>query len=341
MRWNRLLLTLGLIFASVSSAHGQDPQRVNDLIWLGSHNSYRPELDEASLAQLRQLVGARAQGLEYGHPAIATQLDLGVRQLEFDPYADSQGGRFLDPKDPDKTKQALMAKPGAKVLHIPVVDARTHCPTLRACFEQVAKWSDAHQNHQLLVIFVNTKDDQLGDPRLPKVELFDDASLTAIDQDAVDAFGRDRILAPDDVRGLGDNLGMTIQTRGWPSASASRGKILLVLDSNPRIAEVYRQGHKGLKGRMMFGLYDETSPEAGVFNIQNPKTDLERIRTLVAKGFLVRTRSDADTAEARAHDLSRLEAAIKSGAQIISTDYYPGAPDPLGLKFVVQLPVGP
>jgi len=27
-----------------------------------------------------------------------------------------------------------------------------------------------------------------------------------------------------------------------------------------------------------------------------------------------------------------------SKAQIISTDYYPGAPDPLGLQFVVKVP---
>jgi hypothetical protein len=51
---------------------------------------------------------------------------------------------------------------------------------------------------------------------------------------------------------------------------------------------------------------------------------------------LVRVRSDADTAEARNHDLGRLQSAERSGAQIISTDYYPGAPDPLDLKFVVR-----
>jgi hypothetical protein len=33
-----------------------------------------------------------------------------------------------------------------------------------------------------------------------------------------------------------------------------------------------------------------------------------------------------------------LEAALRSKAQIVSTDDYPGAPDPLGLKFVVSVP---
>ena len=77
-------------------------------------------------------------------------------------------------------------------------------------------------------------------------------------------------------------------------------------------------------------------PEAAVFNIQDPKAEETRIKDLVAQGFMVRTRSDADTREAHAHDQSRLQAALRSGAQIISSDYYPGAPDPLGLRFVVR-----
>jgi hypothetical protein len=37
---------------------------------------------------------------------------------------------------------------------------------------------------------------------------------------------------------------------------------------------------------------------------------------------MVRTRSDADTREARTGDKTRFEAAVRSGAQLISTDYY-------------------
>ena len=42
----------------------------------------------------------------------------------------------------------------------------------------------------------------------------------------------------------------------------------------------------------------------------------------VARGFIVRTRADADTVEARTGDRTRLDAALASGAQYISTDYY-------------------
>ena len=39
------------------------------------------------------------------------------------------------------------------------------------------------------------------------------------------------------------------------------------------------------------------------------------------QGFLVRTRADADTQEARANNTHRREQAFTSGAQFISTDY--------------------
>jgi hypothetical protein len=64
------------------------------------------------------------------------------------------------------------------------------------------------------------------------------------------------------------------------------------------------------------------------------------VRKWVKSGVIVRTRTDANTVEARAHDFAKTRAAIESGAQAVSTDYYPGAPDPLGLHFTVTLPNG-
>jgi len=53
---------------------------------------------------------------------------------------------------------------------------------------------------------------------------------------------------------------------------------------------------------------------------------------------IVRTRTDANTVEARRRDHAKADAAMASGAQAVSTDYYPGAPDPLATGFVVTLP---
>lgn len=337
MRLSAALLSSIALLAPLA-AHAAEAPRLNAMHVLGSHNSYRPDLDPAALARQRQVMGERSAGVEYGHPPIATQLDLGLRQLEFDPYADSAGGLYAAPYAGDPGKRAIMDRPGAKVLHAPVIDARTHCLALSDCFAQVAAWSHAHPGHAPIVIFVNTKEEPFSTPAIPDPALYAEADLAGIDADAVKAFGRAQIIAPDDLRGDAPSLRAAALAGRWPGVDASRGKVLLVLDSNPRIAELYRQGHPSLKGRMMFGLYDAAEPEAAVFNIQDPKAEEARIKALVGQGFLVRTRSDADTREARQHDLSRLQAAVRSGAQIISSDYYPGAPDPLGLRFVVSPP---
>ena len=73
--------------------------------------------------------------------------------------------------------------------------------------------------------------------------------------------------------------------------------------------------------------------------------DGAEIQEAVSKGFIVRTRSDSNTDEARTGDYTIADAAIASGAQIISTDYY--RPDPRSAvqgsgwtDFQVKLPGG-
>lgn len=334
----RPLLVAAALSALALCAVAEEAPKLNALHWLGSHNSYRPELDPAALAHQRQVMGEHSRGVEYGHPPIQAQLNLGVRQLEFDPYADTAGGLYAGPYANDPAKTAIMKTSGAKVLHAPVVDNRTHCLRLIDCFTEVATWSKAHPGHQPIVIFVNTKEEPFNNPAIPDPPLWTEADFAGVDADAIKAFGRDRIITPDDVRGPRATLRDGVTSGLWPSAASARGKVLLVLDANPRIEAAYRAGHPSLKGRMMFGLYAEHEPEAAVFNIQDPRPEEAHIKALVAQGFLVRTRSDADTREARDHDLARLQSALRSGAQIISTDYYPGAPDPLGLKFEVRPP---
>lgn len=324
--------------AAPTAAQTQDATPLNRMRILGSHNSYRPDLTQADLAALRGWLGERAAGVEYGHPPIARQLDLGLRQLEFDPYADKNGGLFAGPYTADRRAHEVMMRPGAKVLHAPVVDARTLCLTLEDCFREVAAWSRANPGHGLIVIFVNVKDEGFSDPRMPKIEPFDEAALAGIDATARSVFGADRLVTPDQVRGRHANLREAVTRGAWPLLGEVHDKFLLVLDSSPAIAATYRRGHPSLAGRTMFAFYDADQPEAAIFNIQDPVKNEAQIKAYVQQGFLVRTRSDADTREARNGDYSRFAAALRSGAQIISTDYYKGAPDPLNLRFVVEMP---
>ncbi len=63
-------------------------------------------------------------------------------------------------------------------------------------------------------------------------------------------------------------------------------------------------------------------PEAAFVILNDPVQYQDSIQKLVRSGYLVRTRADEGTKEARQGDYRRLEAALSSGAQFISTDCY-------------------
>jgi hypothetical protein len=63
------------------------------------------------------------------------------------------------------------------------------------------------------------------------------------------------------------------------------------------------------------------TPEAAFMKLNDPLPDPSVIADAVSAGYVVRTRADADTDEARANDTARREAALASGAQWVSTDY--------------------
>lgn len=75
---------------------------------------------------------------------------------------------------------------------------------------------------------------------------------------------------------------------------------------------LYITGHPSLKGRVMFACADPGTPEAAMM-IRNNLKDAT-ISDLVKKGYIVRTRADSDTKQAREDDRSGFEAACSSGA---------------------------
>jgi hypothetical protein len=53
----------------------------------------------------------------------------------------------------------------------------------------------------------------------------------------------------------------------------------------------------------------------------DPIKEFDQIQSLVKAGFLVRTRADEPTEQARANDTRMRDHALASGAQFVSTDY--------------------
>ena len=303
--------------------------KLNDLMMVGTHNSYKTAIPPVVLAA----IGERGKGLDYAHRPLAEQLDDGARQLEIDVYYDPQGGRFSHPMSVKLTGQPLepwraaaLAEPGFKVLHVPDVDVLSACPTLVMCLETIRRWSLAHPDHAPILLMFNTKTDASPVPGGTGALPMDAAAFDALDAEIRGVFPAHALITPADVQGGYPTLREAVLHDNWPTLGAARGKVLFALDEGPEKVAVYRGQRRTLEGRVFFVNTDESSPAAAYLTLNDPLADADRIRKAVKAGFIVRTRADADTDEARTNDGRRRDAALASGAQYVSTDYM--RPDP-------------
>jgi len=324
---------------------GDDALRLNQIQVIGSHNSYHAGLTPAVGAMLRQKNPKSFDELDYAHPGLAAQLDGGVRQLELDIYADTRGGRFARPfgaaiagaAAPAYDPAGVMLRPGFKVLHLQDIDYVSNCQPFTGCLAEVRSWSRAHPGHVPLFILVETKT-QPPIPGVPMVapEPFTEAALDALDAEVLSVFPRDALITPDDVRGDWPTLREAVLHQGWPTLAAARGKVVFLLDQT-NVTATYTASHPSLRGRVLFTNADPAAPDAA-FVERNDGSPGE-IAGLVRQGFLVRTRADVGTQEGRTGDTARRDAALASGAQLVSTDY-PAAEPARWTGYHVDLPGG-
>ncbi len=327
------ILALGFSLLTDRRAISDDAVRWNQIQVIGTHNSYHL----APLPSVRALIAAagetRAEALDYSHPPLAEQLSTqGVRQIELDLFHDPQGARYAEPaarkilrgmgRDPgdDPDANGVLRHPGMKVLHVPDVDYRTSAPTLVAALKQVRSWSLAHPRHVPIMILLELKED--SEAVLPTRPLpFDRQALETLETEILSVFPRVEIITPEEVRGSFATLAEAVRTQGWPGLDAVRGRVMFALDNEDRVRDLYLEMHPKLLGQLCFASVAESHPQAAWFKINDPVSQFDRIRRLVGAGFLVRTRADADTRQARSNNPTQRDKALASGAQFISTDY--------------------
>jgi len=343
-----ILLIAGCV--EIDDADSDHVATLNEIAILGSHNSYKREIPREFYTFLEQRSASAARAINYSHYSIASQLDGGLRQLEIDVVADSEGGLFekpfaatyleaqgVDVGEQQGFYQSALRRPGFKVLHIPDIDIFTHCATFEGCLGEIYAWSNAHKNHLPIFILINAKESGAGavDGVLPirfNPELYDelDKAITAV-------VPRHKLIVPDDIRGEADSLKQAVTTTGWPTIDESLGKLVFIFDGSGSQADVYRTNHKSLRDRIMFAAYEESQDEAAIMVINDPLSEQARIQNLVKQGFIVRTRSDAGLNETPMEMRQRFEAARSSGAQIISSDFYRGSPNAQRIGYEVWL----
>jgi hypothetical protein len=300
--------------------------RLNQVQVVGTHNSFHRRLPPKLFEILTSFDGKLAASVDYEHAPLDEQLDRGIRQLELDVFADPDGGRFASRAAnplgglPKETGLAELSEPGFKVLHLPEVDFESSCLSLRACLRTVATWSAAHPRHLPIMVFVEAKDAPV--PDVAKLGFATPLPIGAAELDALDAevraaFDGESLLTPDDVRGSHATLREAVTSDGWPTLAASRGKVLFcLLDDDAK-----RAAYVAVPGRAMFTLSGVDAPESAVVSRPTPVEQSADIEALARQGFIVRTRADADTVEARSGDVRRRDAALASAATWVSTDF--------------------
>jgi hypothetical protein len=318
--------------------------QINQYQVIGSHNSYR----KTTQAEIVAFMNASAELLppgfdpahwDYNQETLETQLNTyGVRSFELDVYRDPEGGLFYNRLgnafaglDVSSGLDELL-EPGLKLLHFPDFDYHTHHLTFVDALETIKVWSNTHPNHIPITILVEAKEDSpaamLEGYGLTATFPFHDNSVEEIENEISDVFSQNpnQILKPDYVRGSSNSLREAVTNVGWPSLNETRGKIMFVLMASEHTVDDYTRNNPSLENRNMFVFTDSESPASAFIKIDDPISNHDEIATLVDQGFIVRTRADADTFEARAGDYSRMNSAFDSGAQIISTDYYRADP---------------
>lgn len=321
-------LLITLVFISCVS---KEEARLNEIKVIGSHNSYKIAFEPSLFALLSNVDSARLARLYYDHPSITKQLDLGLRNLEIDLFHDPKGGRFSKPKalnwmkkkgvnpqpfDEDKK----LEQPGFKVFHIQDIDFRSHQLLFSDLLKELKQWSKRNPNHIPVFITLEAKDKNLDSLTAPLT--FTSGALDSIDREIVRHLGEDKLITPDFVRNGAISINEQVRKGGWPTLVECRGRFLFVLDDHGKKRDLYIKGYEGLKGRMMFADAEQGTPEAAFMIKNDPGKQGEEIKLLTEMGYMIRTRADAATREARDNDYTKFEAAKASGAQVITTDYY-------------------
>ncbi|WP_038533136.1 Ca2+-dependent phosphoinositide-specific phospholipase C [Formosa agariphila] len=290
--------------------------------------------------------------ISYSFPDFPAQLDAGMRSLAIDIVYDPEGGRFNKPAIYDVLKAKGITNympfdttglnnPGFKVMHIPDIDFLSHYNTLEAALIDLKEWSNQNPEHAPIFIMMEAKDKAFPMfPNSAKVEPFTSEIYDELDSKLLEVLGRDKIITPNDVRGDYSTLNEAVLAKNWPTLKSALGKFMFLLlpgGAGLSSENAYIKNNPSLKDRAMFVKADQGLPHSGFLLLDNALIRQEDIKEAVKKGYMVRTRADIETYEAKVNDLSRANAAFSSGAQVISTDYYEETNN-YGTSYRVQIP---
>jgi len=311
--------------------------KINQLQYLGSHNSYRIKTDQEILDFLLGIANLlpaeyNPVELDYTHLPLREQFTkYGIRQIELDLFLDQSGGLYYSRKGNafyDKEEASGITElqaPGIKILHIADVDFNSHQLTFTKNLLEIKNWSNNFPEHLPIFILLELSEKTVN-TALPNVGFTvpeswsSEAALLSIETEILNVFDRSSIIKPDDVRGTYASLNEAVLNHNWPSIDEARGKVMFLLN-NDDLSPFYTLNAPSLENRLMFTNNSNPGADDAAF-LSRSVTQLQEINALSEAGYMIRTRVDAGTYEARNNDYSSWLTATQSGAHFLSTDYY-------------------
>lgn len=324
-------------------AQVEDSIRLNEYRILASHNSYKKKPDPKVirfLSRFKKRLGddMDPNRMDYGHLPLSQQFtDYGIRGLELDVNYDPKGGRYKKRRLnffigglKQRVKDSVMGQPGYKMLHITDIDYETNYLTFKSALEEIYTWSKANPNHTPIFINIEPKSDSPGDYSkflrflgFKKALKIDSIAYAVLDKEIMSVFNISDMLTPAELQGRFVSIQERLSVEGWPFLKDCLGKVIFIIDGdrNGRYQSALEKGEK----RPMF-VYSEPNEPSTAFVKRNDPTNNENAISELTRQYIVRTRCDVETIQARNNDYSLFESAIRSQAQIISTDFYKADP---------------
>ncbi len=259
-----------------------DATPLTELQMIASHNSYATQPNAIQNLVLGIAKPGEPAKLAYSHPTLWEQFDEGVRSIELDLRVHRDGK--------------------LRLTHVPMLANGSTAPKFDLTLDEIKQWSDAHPGHLPIIVLIEFKDDyNFLDPRLAG---WSTENLALVDEALTDR--------------LGETLLMPSDLTSWPTVEQTRDTVIAVMHPNSEVEAFYEQ-RPAVDRAMLVGQSDAASADgSGAQFVVHNEPDVEAIQELVAAGVLVRTRADADLAT----DPAERDAALESGAQIISTDFW-------------------
>lgn len=171
---------------------------------VSTHNSYH---------QLT-ILSHFSKSWNYQHPPILTQLEDGVRGLEFDLHYSLISERWT-------------------VFHISF-DHGTSCKCFCDCLSIIKDWSTRNPLHYPLVVILQAADIYDVTSFCYKEEIYD-----KLEGEILSVFSYEDIFFPKQMQGPFPSLNEALYTRGWPSIEKLRGKIMFVFIGRKNCHSMY------------------------------------------------------------------------------------------------------